>query len=106
MVGGHPYLVRVALHELARGRVSFSDLLKIAPTEEGPYEDHLRRHLANLHGDERLVRAVEQMINSDVPVAIGTDEAFLLDSMGLVRRRVNAAEPLCDLYRRYFKERL
>ncbi len=106
MVGGHPYLVRVALYELARGRVSLPQLLKIAPTEEGPYEDHLRRHLANLHSDDKLVKAVEELINSDAPVAIGTDEVFQLDSMGLVRRQGNRAELLCDLYRRYFKERL
>ena len=106
MVGGHPYLVRVALYELARGRLNIARLLKVAPTEEGPYEDHLRRHLANLNGDDRLVKAVQEMINSAVPVAIGTDEAFQLDSMGLVRRRGNAAEPLCDLYRQYFRERL
>lgn len=106
MVGGHPYLVRVALYELARGRVSLPQLLKIAPTEEGPYEDHLRRHLANLHSDDKLVKAVEELIRSDLPVAIGTDEAFQLDSMGLVRRRGNKAALLCELYRQYFKERL
>ncbi len=106
MVGGHPYLVRVALYELARGRLSLAELLQVAPTEEGPYEDHLRRHLANLHSDQRLVTAVEEMLRSQAAVVIGTDEAFQLDSMGLVRRRGNAAEPLCDLYRQYFRERL
>ena len=106
MVGGHPYLVRVALHALARGRLTLAQLLKIAPTEEGPYEDHLRRHLANLHSDDKLVKAVEEMIGSDTPVVIGTDEAFQLDSMGLVRRKGNAAAPLCELYRQYFRERL
>ncbi len=106
MVGGHPYLVRVALYELARGRLSLAELLQVAPTEEGPYEDHLRRHLANLRSDQRLVKAVEEMLHSRTAVVIGTDEAFQMDSMGLVRRRGNAAELLCDLYRQYLSERL
>jgi len=106
MVGGHPYLVRVALHSLAQGRSDLAHLLAVAPTEEGPYEEHLRRHLSNLRSDERLVSAVEEMLNSTEPVVIGTDEVFQLDSMGLVRRKGNAAEPLCDLYRQYFGERL
>lgn len=106
MVGGHPYLVRVALHELARNRVGLQQILKVAPTEEGPYEDHLRRHLVNLRSDERLVKAMKDMIVSDVPMTIGSDEAFQLDSMGLVRRQGNTVKPLCDLYRQYFKERL
>ncbi|MEM9945629.1 MAG: AAA-like domain-containing protein [Cyanobacteria bacterium P01_D01_bin.36] len=106
MVGGHPYLVRVALSAIARGRLSLARFLQVAPTEEGPYEDHLRRHLANLHRDERLVKAVEEMLRSAGAVAIGTDEAFQLDSMGLVKRQGNAAAPLCDLYRQYFGERL
>jgi hypothetical protein len=36
MVGGHPYLVRVALYQIARGRMTLEQLLKVAPTEEGP----------------------------------------------------------------------
>ncbi len=106
MVGGHPYLVRVALRELARGRLTLPQFLRVAPTEEGPYDDHLRRHLANLHSDEKLVSAIEEMINSDRPVVIATDEVFQLDSMGLVQRQGNAAAPLCDLYKQYFRERL
>ncbi|MEG4196656.1 AAA-like domain-containing protein, partial [Microcoleus sp. Pol12A5] len=34
MVGGHPYLVRVALYQVARGRITLDSLLKVAPTEE------------------------------------------------------------------------
>lgn len=73
---GHPHLVRVALYDLARGQSSLARLLQVAPTEEGSYEDHLRRHLANLHRNDKLVQAVKTMINSDQPVVIGTDEAF------------------------------
>ena len=45
MIGGHPYLVRVALYHLAKKEIDLENLLEIAPTEQGFYGDHLRQHL-------------------------------------------------------------
>jgi len=45
MVGGHPYLVRVALYHIAREEITLQRLLQSAPTEAGFYGEHLRRHL-------------------------------------------------------------
>lgn len=42
MLGGHPYLVRMALYRLAKGEITLNQLWEIAPTEEGFYYDHLR----------------------------------------------------------------
>ncbi|HEY9650140.1 MAG TPA: AAA-like domain-containing protein [Coleofasciculaceae cyanobacterium] len=106
MVGGHPYLVRVALYQIARGRMTLENLLQIAPTEEGPYYDHLRRHLLNLEESAELVAAVKQVVAADEPVEIKASEAFKLRSMGLVKFQGNAVMPLCDLYRFYFRDRL
>ncbi|MEG4813270.1 AAA-like domain-containing protein [Microcoleus sp. K5-D4] len=106
MVGGHPYLVRVALYQIARGRISLDRLLKVAPTEEGPYYDHLRRHLVNLEQNAELAATIRQVINSEQPVEIHTGEAFKLRSMGLIKFQGNAVMPLCGLYRQYFSHRL
>ncbi|MEG4584029.1 AAA-like domain-containing protein [Microcoleus sp. MOSTC5] len=106
MVGGHPYLVRVALYQVARGRITLDSLLKVAPTEEGPYYDHLRRHLVNLETDAKLAATIRQVINSEQPVEINTGEAFKLRSMGLIKFQGNAVMPLCGLYRQYFRHRL
>ncbi|MCA1995323.1 MAG: AAA-like domain-containing protein, partial [Coleofasciculus sp. S288] len=106
MMGGHPYLVRVALYQIARGRMSLEQLMQVAPTEEGPYYDHLRRHLCNLDENAELVAAVKQVVAADRPVEIRTAEAFKLRSMGLVKLQGNAVMPLCDLYRSYFRDRL
>jgi serine/threonine-protein kinase len=105
MVGGHPYLVRVALHQIARGRMTLEKLLQMAPTEEGPYYDHLRRHLLNLEENAELVAAAKQVVAANSPVEIKTAEAFKLRSMGLVKFQGNAVMPLCDLYRQYFRDR-
>lgn len=106
MVGGHPYLVRVALYNIARGRMTLEKLLEVAPTEEGPYYDHLRRHLCNLEENVQLVAAVKQVVAANSPVEIRTAEAFKLRSMGLVKFQGNAVMPLCDLYCQYFRDRL
>jgi AAA-like domain len=106
MVGGHPYLVRVALYHIARGELTLEQLLAIAPTEEWAYGDHLRRHLLNLEDAEGLMIAMRQVVNADQPVRLKIEESFKLLSMGLVRYQGNDVVPLCDLYRRYFRERL
>ncbi|MFH7024732.1 MAG: AAA-like domain-containing protein [Heteroscytonema crispum UTEX LB 1556] len=106
LVGGHPYLVRVALYQIARSRMTLEKLQQIAPTEEGPYSDYLRRHLLNLQEDEDLLAAFKRVLAADCPVDVGTTEAFKLRSMGLVRFQGNHVTPLCDLYRQYFSDRL
>jgi len=106
MVGGHPYLVRVALYHIARKEMTLERLLEVAPTEEWAYGEHLRRHLLNLEETKGLVAAVQQVVMTNQPVRLKTDESFKLLSMGLVRFQGNDVVPLCDLYRRYFRERL
>lgn len=106
LVGGHPFLLRVALYELARGRATLAVLLAIAPTEGGLYNDHLRRHLLNLEADPHLLAAFKQVIAVNEPIQIGSTEAFKLNSMGLVKYHGNEVLPLCNLYRQYFQSRL
>jgi hypothetical protein len=106
LTGGHPYLLRVALYSLARKEISFEQLLKIAPTAEWAYGEHLRRHLNSLEEHPELLAAMKQVIAVETPVRIAASEAFKLSSMGLVRFHENEVVPLCDLYRQYFREML
>jgi len=108
MLGGHPYLLRVAMYDIARKRMTLENLLKISPTEHGLYADHLRRHLSNLKKDDKLLNAMKQVIAVDTPVKVGDTETFKLRSMGLIRfaGNGNTIIPLCDLYRLYFRDRL
>lgn len=107
LMGGHPYLVRVALYHIAKGDMTMPQLLELAPTEEWVYGEHLRRHLHNLEDDDDLLQAFKEVIvRGDKPVSIKATEAFKLVSMGLVRFKGNNVIPLCDLYCRYFRDRL
>ncbi|MEM9220611.1 MAG: AAA-like domain-containing protein [Cyanobacteria bacterium P01_F01_bin.150] len=106
MVGGHPYLVRVALYALARQETALPELLETAPTEAGPYGDHLRRHLWNLEQRGEMAEATKRVMASKYPERLEPIQAFQLHSMGIVRLRGNEVEPRCDLYRQYFGDRL
>ena len=103
MLGGHPYLVRLALYEIASRKMTLERLLELASTDEGPYYNHLHRHLLNLQKDENLQTAITKVVNAETPVEVGTIEGFKLRSMGLVKFRGNAVVPLCGLYREYFR---
>ncbi|MGL5193802.1 MAG: AAA-like domain-containing protein, partial [Chroococcales cyanobacterium] len=106
MVGGHPFLVRLALYHIARQDITLETLLKTAPTESGFYNDHLRRHLWNLEQHPALARAMKEVVFSPKPVRLPSEQAFKLHSMGLVKFQGNEAVERCDLYRQYFRNRL
>jgi class 3 adenylate cyclase len=106
MVGGHPYLVRVALYHIARQDITLDQLLRIAPTEAGLYGDHLRRHLWNLEQQPKLSNAMKKVVTSISLVRLEATQAFQLQSMGLVHLRGNDVVPRCNLYRQYFRDRL
>ena len=106
MVGGHPFLVRGALLPISRSEMTLSQVLQVAPTEGWLFGEHLRRHLLNLEGDAKLLAAMQRVLATDQPLLIDTTEAFKLMSMGVVRYVGNQVEPLCDVYRQYFRNRL
>ncbi|NEP12180.1 MAG: TIR domain-containing protein [Symploca sp. SIO2C1] len=106
MVGGHPYLVRVALYHLAQQQLSLEKLLATAPTEAGIYGDHLRRHLWTLQQHPELAAAFAKVLIAKEPVELESVLTFKLHSMGLVQLRGNKVMPSFELYRQYFRARV
>jgi hypothetical protein len=106
IVGGHPYLVRVALYNLATGQLTLDQLLTLAPTEAGLYGDHLRRHLWHLQQHPELAAAFTKVVTTHTPVELESVLAFKLHSLGLVHLQGNYVTPRFNLYRQYFYERL
>jgi serine/threonine protein kinase len=102
MVGGHPYLVRLALYHIARGDMTLLELLRGAPTEAGLYRDHLRRFLWLIQQNPELVEAFKQVAGAAGSLPLEPVTAFRLHSMGLVNLQGNEAILRCDLYRQYF----
>lgn len=106
MVGGHPFLVRLALYHIARKDVTLEELLRTAPTEAGLYTDHLRRNLWNLEQHPKLATAMKEVVSTSTPVRLPSEQAFKLHSMGLIKFKGNDVVERCDLYRQYFRNRL
>lgn len=106
VVGGHPYLIRLALYHIARQDLTLDELLETAPTEAGLYGDHLRRHLWNLQQQPELERSMRSVILETHSVRLDSSLAFKLHSMGLVTLKGNEVVPRLKLYQQYFGDRL
>lgn len=106
MVGGHPYLVSLALYHLRQGEMTLSELLRAAPTIAGIYSDHLREYLTLLQGEPQLTSALQQIVTADESVQLDAIAAYKLESMGLVQLEGSQAKLSCELYRLYLHEQL
>ena len=106
MIGGHPYLTRKALYMVASHTptMTIDDLFAQATSESGPFGDHLRYYLLRLQGKTELLAALHQAIGGHA--ADNELLIYRLEGAGLVRRQGNKVLPRCELYARYFGERL
>ena len=121
MVGGHPYLVHLALYHLALllqnplsvdrdepgeelGRRELEELLIAAPTHSGIYSDYLRNQSIAIQQQPELASAFQQVVDAKNSVHLEPLMAYQLDSMGLVKLEGNNCSLSCELYRLYFQE--
>ncbi|MEG4121066.1 AAA-like domain-containing protein [Microcoleus sp. N9_B4] len=102
MVGGHPYLVRLALYHLCQNSVRLDQLLQEAPTIAGIYKDYLRSFWATLQEYPELAVALKQVVKSEHGVELDPIVASKLFSMGLIHIDNNRCTLSCELYRIYF----
>jgi diguanylate cyclase (GGDEF)-like protein len=103
MLGGHPYLVRLALYELAKNPdKTLEQLLQEAPTITGVFSAHLRNLLVTLQNNPVLEMALKNVINNPDGVELNHILAYKLESMGLVKLNGSLCQISCDLYRQYF----
>jgi hypothetical protein len=65
LVGGHPYLMQMALYHLGQQQLSLTDFLATAATYHGIYGNHLRHYLASLQTQPDLLTAMQEVVNSD-----------------------------------------
>jgi AAA-like domain len=106
VLGGHPYLIRLALYHLACQDVELDQLLQEAATPVGIYEDHLRRHWKTLIDTPSLAAAFLTVVAASEPVRLGLIQTYQLYSMGLIHKRGESVIPRCALYQQYFQDQL
>ncbi|NEO55027.1 MAG: hypothetical protein F6K54_19270 [Okeania sp. SIO3B5] len=103
-VGGHPYLVRLALYHIAVEEKTLDNILAKATTNEGIYKDHLMQ-LYNIVNDAKLTDDLRKIVNSQDYVMLSSQISnFHLYSAGLVIQHNNKVKPRCRLYRDYFAD--
>ena len=103
IVGGNPYLIRVALYHIARHDLTLEQLKLTAFGEAGVYSEHLRRQLWNLEQYPELTAGMREVVMASSSVQLKTMQAFKLESLGLVKLQGNECSPRCELYRQYFR---
>ena len=103
---GHPYLLREALYQIAKQRMTLDEYVMVAPKSDSLYKNHLHRHLVLLKENPYLLEAMRKVVNADVPISLDPTASFKLRSMGLIEFKGNEVVPLCNLYRDFFLNRL
>lgn len=106
LLGGQPYLTRQALYSMRVHGGSMEDLKKVAAHEtQGPFGDHLRRHLWVLHKNDRRKKALLQILRDG-----SCDEEIDFEKLlagGLIRGETRqTARAGCELYAEYFRMHL
>jgi hypothetical protein len=104
LLSGHPYLTRKALYTLVTERLTWAELVRLAPTDQGPFGDHLRHHHWLLRDEPDLKEALKQVIHHNH--CSGEMAFFRLLRAGLVKGSGDICKCRCDLYRMYFKDKL
>ncbi|MGF1934894.1 MAG: AAA-like domain-containing protein [Nostoc sp. ChiQUE02] len=109
IVGGNPFLVRLALYHLVgKGGLErdLEQLLQQAPTKAGIYHEYLRQYVLALQDKPELENAFYEVINATNYVALELRLACKLQSIGLINVEGDRSTPACELYRLYFRQYL
>lgn len=104
LLGGHPYLTRKALYTMVTERMSWKSLAHAAVHDHGLFGDHLRRQQWLLRNEPELRDALRQVI--ELNHCQDESALFRLLQAGLVKGSGDVYTCRCDLYRRYFKDKL
>lgn len=105
LVGGHPYLVRRGLHEMATQEMEIAAFEAQASRDEGIFGDHLRRILVLLAKDPALCEMVRSVLRREGCSC--TESFFRLRSAGVMAgESVREVRPRCRLYELYLGRHL
>ena len=106
LVGGHPYLIRLALYHASQNQVTIEAILSSAAKEFGFFGDYLRGILLELEGYPELIEALKALVNSEAPIWLDPKQGFKLHSLGLVNLKGNRVALSCNLYQQFFQRKL
>jgi hypothetical protein len=105
LLGGHPFLTRKALNDLATGAVSLKVIETRGDQTDGHFGDHLRRMLILLARDPEMQGELQAFLHDGRRLS---EKSFhRLRSAGvLAGANPEEAVPRCALYGRYLRQNL
>ncbi len=104
VVGGHPFLVRLAMYHIARQDTTLTQLLQTSPSTTGIYSNYLRRLESILEQHPELEAAMKEVITTKQPTQLNKKTRSKLNALGLVKIVGEEVVPSCELYRQYFSK--
>lgn len=106
MLGGFPYLIRLALYYIVRDSILVDKLLQDAATDTGIYSNHLHYQLRKLQQNPELIFSFQAVIRAQILHAqskkLDIEIAVKLRSQGLINLEGDRATVSCELYKQYF----
>jgi hypothetical protein len=106
LVGGHPWLVHVAIYHLSRELLTFDELLQTASTAQGIYQGHLQKLLAAVQAKPQLGEPLRSLVMGEDAIFLEPLLAYQLEGTGLVKGSAEGWQISCELYRQYFQHKL
>ncbi|MEL6164882.1 MAG: AAA-like domain-containing protein, partial [Cyanobacteria bacterium J06628_3] len=85
MVGGHPFLVRLALYYIARKDITLNKLLQTAPTTIGIYSTYLRNIESILENHPDLRAGMQELITNKEQAQLNNRTCSKLNALGLIK---------------------
>jgi transcriptional regulator with XRE-family HTH domain len=105
LIGGHPFLVGIALYHLSQG-MALDDMLDSAATHDGIFRHHLQQMLADVTQMPQWSEALRPLLSGEAFVPVAPILAYQLEGLGLITSSPQGWALSCELYRRYFKRYL
>jgi hypothetical protein len=105
LIGGHPYLVRLGLHEMVVHQSDVAAIEAEAERDDGVFGPHLRRMVGYLNREPDLCQAVQRVLIDSPCPSLGS--FYRLRSAGVILgESLPDARLRCRLYARYLTRHL
>jgi AAA-like domain/TIR domain len=106
LLGGHPYLTRLAFYRLAQDpTLTFANLCQRAADDDGPFGEHLRARVSQLGGRPELLQAMAGLVMRGIAPKLPA--FYRLKAAGLVRRdRDGKTVPANAIYKSFLARAL
>lgn len=105
-IGGHPYLIRLAINYLYEQKTTVKYLLEIRLKEDiSPFSDYLDQILQHLQNLPDICQIYAKILNNE-PIKLNINTKFHLKGMGLIKYNDEQILPKYSIYKDYFLPRI